>query len=270
MSGFVGCQNLGEARDQASELLLEAPRRVDDQDARAVHPESVRLRPYTQLAEESFGNGPANLFQKLLGTIALSGQTGKPECVDTGGPAGIGGDQTVGHARVLGDLLERRVDQDQAAGRFRRQECGEPLQAVTMVDADPGIAAEVAPQRLRLRSVKLHQDQSIVCTQQMGREGRGAGIDRESAVRVQCADCAEVWRKLREGVASRPEPFDPESKLCGLERLLGPEVIPTGAGVRFDVDQRFGLRQEGLKQQGQNGMLEDVGVIAGVEAVKIA
>jgi hypothetical protein len=40
--------------------------------------------------------------------------------------------------------------------------------------------------------------------------------------------------------------------------------------VRFDVDQRFGLRQEGLKQQGQNGMLEDVGVIAGVEAVKIA
>jgi hypothetical protein len=58
--------------------------------------------------------------------------------------------------------------------------------------------------------------------------------------------------------------------LRGFERLLGPEVVATGAGMGFDVDQRFGFGQECLEQQGQNRMLEDVRVIAGVEAVKVA
>jgi hypothetical protein len=117
--------------------------------------------------------------------------------------------------------------------------------------------------------MKLHQDQTILGAQQMRREGGRARIGRESAVRIQRRDCSEIGRELRKGVALLPESLDPVPILRGFERLLGPEVVATGAGMGFDVDQRFGFDQECLEQQCQKRMLEDVGVIAGVEPMKI-
>jgi hypothetical protein len=182
----------------------------------------------------------------------------------------MGGNQCIGDARVLGNLLERRIHQDQSTGRFRRQERGESVQSVATMDAHPSVAAEMAAQRLRLRRVKLHQDQSVVGAQAMGGESGGARIGCESAVRIERRDGPEIGRKLRKGVAPLPESLDPEPKLRGLERLLGPEVVTACTGVRLNVDQRFGFGQKRVEQQDQDRMLEDVGVIAGVKAVKIA
>jgi hypothetical protein len=66
-----------------------------------------------------------------------------------------------------------------------------------------------------------------------------------------------------------PEALDPELELGGLQRLLGAEVVKTGAGMRFQIDQWLWFRQQRIKQECDDGVLEDVRMIAGVKAMPI-
>jgi hypothetical protein len=104
-----------------------------------------------------------------------------------------------------------------------------------------------------------------VCSQR----GR-TGVGRKCVVGIPGPDRIEVGGKLRKSLSPLPQARDPVEILPGLARLLGAEVVTPCAGVRLDIDDRFRFCQECFQQQRGDGVLEDIGMIAGVKAVEIA
>ena len=89
-------------------------------------------------------------------------------------------------------------------------------------------------------------------------------------MRVELADSGEVVRHRRRQVIASPQPPDAIDGLGRLVGLLAVERITPPARMRVDVVPGLVLAIEVVEQFEQYEVLENVGVIAGVEGVTVA
>ena len=80
-------------------------------------------------------------------------------------------------AEEIAVLLERRIDQHQAAALLRRHVGAERGPAVDFQRLDAGIPAQILPQRDRRLRLDLAGDQAVLRAQPGARQRRRAGIE---------------------------------------------------------------------------------------------
>ena len=121
--------------------------------------------------------------------------------------------------------------------------------------------------------MQLEQAQAIGVAQHLPRQPRRSGVVPEFAVRVQFAHLIEVrieQRRQRFTAFGRA----PQGADAGIEfgLLLRPFVVQrveAGTSMRVDVPERLVLLREVIEHLHKHSVLEDIGVIAGVEGVTV-
>ena len=102
-----------------------------------------------------------------------------------------------------------------------------------------------------------------------GEPGR-AGIAAQLEAAVAGLQCIHVGLQRCRQVDAVPQAGDAVDVFAGLLRLVRIDGVEAGAGVGVEQQPGFILGVHVLKAQRQDEVLEDVGVVAGVEGVAIA
>ena len=186
--------------------------------------------------------------------------------------------QAGAHPGVIGLDLVARVHQHQPAARGRRQQGAQALEAVFPLERDLAVVLEllhVGGQRLAVGRMQLEQPQLVarlLAQQRLRDEGR-AGVDLRLALRVERGDELQVVGHQRRRVGrerAREQLEDAVLRLAGGAGEVAVQPVQSGAGMGVDHRDGRGLGREVLQHRDQHHVLEDVGVVAGMEAVAVA
>ncbi|SOY85540.1 protein of unknown function [Cupriavidus taiwanensis] len=268
-------EQVDQYRHGLLQRFLQPPRRVDDEHAAAVQPQAAFDRALDRQGhmEPALERQALELHRQLHRFAPLHLRV--PDRIDAGGKTF----QPVAHglhgACVVLLVFVGRIDQHQCAPRRRGQDGLDAAEAVAVVQhhAAPG-AAEVVAQDLDLGAVQLEQPQAVVLAQHLPGQPRRARVVAQAAVRIERAHLVQVFvQHRREFSAARggaPQRRDAGLELGLLLRVGVVQRIKAGAGMGVDVPERLVLLRQVREQLHHNGVLEDIGVIAGMEGVTIA
>ena len=158
--------------------------------------------PIVSSARSSFGSPSApDASPSASGARALLERI--PQHIDAGRPLAVRGRERAREPRELVRVLERRIDQHQAAALLRRHIGGKRRPAVDRYRLGAPVAAQRGGKRRRGLRLELAGDEAVLRTHQGAGEQRGARIGREPAGRVERGDCVEIGREQRLRAAFR-------------------------------------------------------------------
>ncbi len=249
---------------QRRQPLVQPPGRVDDHQAAAAERDAIprigrELRPQ-RLGKPAGCRRPRQRRADQAVLDRIPGHEGPVL------PLAQASAQRGGQPLALVGLLERWVDQYQAAPLLRRQQRANRFVAVAAMHRHPAVAAIARPQRLGVVRMQLAGDQPVLGPQHPPHDLRRAGIARQS-VGVHLAQQRRIGRRRRQ---PRPEhPPDAGLVLPRPLRLAGGQVVDPDAGVGVEHGERRRLLQQPLQHEAERGVLEHIDVVAGMEGVAV-
>ncbi|MNY01951.1 hypothetical protein D3C86_1345000 [compost metagenome] len=98
---------------------------------------------------------------------------------------------------------------------------------------------------------------------------RRAGVVAQRAIGIEFADQRAIVGQQRRQVVAHPQAGDALQPLAGLAGLLAGQVVEADAGMAVEVGEGLVLACHQTQQAAEDGMLEHVGMVAGVKGVTV-
>ncbi|MNV39457.1 hypothetical protein D3C71_1310390 [compost metagenome] len=117
--------------------------------------------------------------------------------------------------------------------------------------------------------MQFGQLEAVVLTQQLARDQRRAWVVTQLAATVEMIHYADVRLQLGREIVLLPDTGDTFQIFTGTFRVLAAELIAARARVGVQIEKRLIFLFQRFNNQTLNGVLEDIGVVARVEAVAI-
>ena len=179
--------------------------------------------------------------------------------------------QSAGEPGEIGRLLERRIDQDDAAALLGRHIGAERGPAVERQYLGAAVAQHAFERRRRAR-LELAGDQPVLRPHQGKRDERRARIGPQPAVGIEVLHDVEIRREQRPHlVRQRPaqKSADTVLPLAAAGRFSAAQIVTAGARMGVDHAERRRLGFQIGQDARQHRVLVHVGEIAGMECVLI-
>ncbi len=160
------------------------------------------------------------------------------------------------------------------ASRRRGQQRLESFEAVVLADGDALLRIRRnrehgIGEQLDVGRMQLEEPQAVRRAQLAQREQRRAGVAAQLAVRVVGTHGGDVIGEQRRQIGAFPEPADAVLVFGMGLRPAAVEAVAAGAGMGVDHPVGLVLLVEVVEHCQQYRVLEDVGVVAGVENVAV-
>src|SRR5690606_2604501 len=157
---------------------------------------------------------------------------------------------------------------DPEASRLRRQQRLDGGIAVALVHAHARVARETLLQRGRLARLQFAARDPVLLAQRAGQQPWRTRIRSRTMLRAAGVDGGAV-RRQRGVFTPLQQRANAIGRFPGPPRMLAIELVQAAPGVGIEREAGARLGHQRIAQRQQHGVLEDVGMVAGVEGVAI-
>ncbi len=247
---------------------VEPPGRIDQDQAAAIEPERlVGQHPQLYRQHPRYAQALQAAPEIVRRGLVLDRV---PEGVDAGGPACVGLGERLEDTLPLVPALVGGVDVHQAAPLAGRQPGPQCLVAVAALDPDLPVALELAGDDAGLAGVQFAKHHAVLMPEKGPDDAGRAGVPEQLAAGVGGAHGPQVGFQGLGNVTRSPQALDAGLVLAVLAGPVRVQPVAAGAGMGVDEDEGLVLVQQGADDQAQHPVLEDIGMVAGMEGVTVA